>query len=408
MSIACSVPRLVSFKEYLPARSPFAALFLAAALLLTGPPARAGHWDLQAACTQQPTPDPSFSSHVGGGNFQIGPCHSQANTGGGQTANASMTATITLTATWVPDGAPASDPPPPKLMLEESATTSWSGSSSAGQAPTGSSGNPVGGAETPMSPPPSASNAGGTRTGHAFTAMSVSGGTATLTRVFTGSASAASSPQRGCSATAGLDGYSAHIHAHPYNFKEASYSDDGQGQMFFTYNWKSTSGDLNSINGLVYEHVDYSGNPCPPGQHITDSTTGKPGYEPPSPPFGGWYLPLIADHYLDPTNTAVSAAANAGKLDDSQFKLKIFNIGTDNKYQPASFSGVQEYRFHCGTPGCPDNSTPTKIDGPDAGAYTILRDFSLRDGTKTPRDWLYKVTKGSHSAQVIVNYEPPF
>lgn len=258
-----------------------------ATMLFSPPAARAGSWVFTCTGSGSATPDSNSSTPQAGGNhYRFGGCTSSASTGRGATAQADMSVTITLKGTWTHNvgQTDATDPAPPSVWLEETGSAFWSGVTHTSTPPTGSCTNPLKGGETEVA---STNPIGGTRSGHQFTQVSVSGGVATLTRTFSGTASAPSAPANWSSATAGLGSYQVTVHPTPYNFKKVVGGGNigFDGTLSFTYDWLSTDSNRSDLTTCYWrEYVTYQG---PVG------TAANPNkYYPQNPPFN--FIPEVS------------------------------------------------------------------------------------------------------------------
>lgn len=110
--------------------------------------------------------------------------------------------------------------------------------------------------------------------------------------------------------------------------------------------WKSTSGSLAGINGVVYENVLYDHNPEPPHSFETDA--GIRYFIPEDPPFFGW--PRTPEHhnwwyYRD--EGMLHATGSTGSMKDHH---KTYSL---DRYEASSFSAKQKFFFYCEEQKCP-------------------------------------------------------
>ncbi len=373
------------------------SLVLAAALCPSA--AQAGHFDFAASTyTNSDPPDSTFQAPLtGGGHYLFGSCRSDSSTGNGATAHANMSVTITLKATWTHDAGQtdANDPAPPLVCLEETGSSFWSGVTHTSTPPTGSCSNPLKGGETELA---STNPIGGTRSGHQFTKVAVSGGVATLTRTFSGTASAPSAPANWSDAKAGLGSYQVTIHAQPYNFHQlGAVMDNGDGTLSWNYVWNSTTGNLSDIGPgcTIYEYVSYDGNTT--GTYFS----GPPaGYAPPHPPVGPASNGGIYANFnptISPNPTVPGGAASAGAMNDIQDKP--YSFAASSSCVAATWTATQTYKFD-------DTATGEKaivVPGPGAGPMTITRHVYPVGTPPNLPTWYYTVNKsGSTSTPIVI------
>jgi len=378
-------------------------LVLMTTLLSTAPPARAGDFNF-ASSTYAPSVTPDANSgtpQAGGNHYLFGSCADSASTGNGAVSTAKMSVTITLRGVWTHDAGQtdATDPAPPGVCLEETGTAGWSGVTHTNTAPTGSCSNPLKGGDVEFA---STNPIGGTRSGHQFTNLTASGGVVTLTRTFSGTASAPSVTQNWSSAQAGLSSYQVTVHAQPYNFRQAMGQDNHNGTLTFSYTWLSTDGDVSHLTScVVYEHVTYQG---------AHGTSANPvPYQPSFPPWDmAWSSPPNGLH--DPTElpnpklpaTNVNPAAGIG-LGDGQNIVGGFLLPANNTDSvSSSFIATQNYWFDDSA----TNEQMLQIPGPDSGPISIVRtvhnNYNPATGYPTPFGYVYTVIKNGVSGQKVL------
>jgi len=147
--------------------------------------------------------------------------------------------------------------------------------------------------------------------------------------------------------------------AEPTNFQLVEWWDIGGGDLMFYYEWDSTSGNLEHLNGCdVGEKVFYP--------------NGDP-YVPPDPPFDSWAIP---------NPTSKWQPANTGCFYDFHHKVGGFST----PYCNASFTGLQRYRYRDCT-GSPIDLT---------GTISIIREVFESGG-----NWWYSTTKDLGYAEAM-------
>jgi len=233
---------------------------------------------------------------------------------------------------------------------------------------------------------------GGTRSGHQFTQLPVSGGVVTLTRTFSGTASAPSTSYNWSSAQAGLGRYQVTVHATPYNFRRVNaYGTPptssvlvGAGDLHFHYEWDSTSGNIAS-NGThpdlaaieLHENVDAPSSPT-----VTDAK-GIVYYDTDDPPFA-WNPQVHFD--------SVIVMADAGAIEDHHTWGATPGASLSSSFQPPykadSFNQTQTYKFH--DPATMASGAEEIIPG-NAGPFTI-KEAVIAD-SNSPSGYSYQVTK---------------
>ena len=174
---------------------------------------------------------------------------------------------------------------------------------------------------------------------------------------------------------------------HPINFhQDGPAIDDGNGNLIFTYSWESSTGHLEDlVNCDFYEHVSYDGNPDPYGLAYAPGT-----YYPPDPPFDLWELdnPTMQPE----TGGDVGEDMTSGVFVDRQFH-DPFSPAED--LIPASFTGMQEFRYHSDDmPG--DALTDYVVL---MGPMTITR--QVYQGIN-PGTWFYSVSKSGQTATLAI------
>lgn len=366
-----------------------------AAMLLSSPAARAGHWEF--TCTGDgnntityaypgmlpkytPWPVPTAPQV---GSFSLGGFGD-----GSDYANSSVTTVnVTVTATWKADGG-QDDTPPPDVWLCESASADWSYGRSGtaddgfGDAPVPRSAFPGGAisftassytSPDPGVPPPPPPH---------WKKYPVSGGSVTLPkRTLTAEADYPDMyGDYGRNCYANVDSYTVTVHPQPYNYRMTSHSDDGSGDLSFTYDWSSTSGNKGNLTDCyAHERVSYNG------------ATGPHSYYPPNP--------FSLGSGLD--NPTVLP-----KTDDPSASMAV-TIGTDTHYVWASTSpystsitvpATQRYEFN----DYATHETDTLIPGPDS-TPTITRAITNNRPSYPPGIWWYSVTKHGFTAWKQLN-----
>jgi hypothetical protein len=151
--------------------------------------------------------------------------------------------------------------------------------------------------------------------------------------------------------------------------------DDGNGVLYFEYEWESESGNINDFLNqglLIGEIVEYSGE----GQNLT--CQGQPCFCPFSPPYSGECVnnPYIEDQLL----------VGVG-LPDEQKVYSSFVM----PYQANVFYGEQHYRFR--DPLLMSESEYETLLGP----FFIRRNVFLDNAV-----WKYRIEKDGVSAELIL------
>jgi hypothetical protein len=163
----------------------------------------------------------------------------------------------------------------------------------------------------------------------------------------------------------------------PINFRQITGRDNGNGVIYFEYQWDSESGTPSDLSGIMIgEIVDYN---CTEGDCFTDN--GIPVFRPTSPPYSGDYIrnPQIEDFQI----TTGSAFPDEHKPDSwTPFK---------KPYRADVFSATQFYRFH--DPVLMDADTYMELMGP-----LVIRREVYQDN----RVWKYKVEKSGVSSQLML------
>ena len=367
-----------------------------AAMLLSSPAARAGHWEFTCTGSGKVTttycqygidrgqPSPTEYNWVAptapqSGSFNLGGAF-----GGGSDYAVSAVAAIkvTVTATWKPDS--ASDPAPPDVWLCESSRVDWSYGRS-GTLQDGFSDPAVANQGTFGQ---TASTSPGTSIPPAlWTKVSVSGGTAKLPeRTFSAEADSPDFPF-GDLCIAHIDDYSVTVHATPYNFRRTNFDNQtpptsvvvAAGELQFSYWRSSTSGNMSDLSGeTIHENVD-----APSSPSVNDDK-GVPHFGPDFPPFN-WLVPFHSD--------PVSVSGNAsGMTDDHAYGDDPVHLDPSvsfhKPYKADSFDLTQTYKFN--DPTIMASGTEQIIPG-NAGPFTIT-DAVVAD-SNSPSGYSFQVSK---------------
>ncbi len=181
--------------------------------------------------------------------------------------------------------------------------------------------------------------------------------------------------------------YTVGVHAHPYGFEWAG-TPPGPGDpptrgswtgrvglLIARYGWKSTDGNLEHLNGFVYEYITYSGD----GVNETHAD-GKNYFVPVDPPFFAQYRNPL-DGFVDGgSGSTRHVALSEGRLRDEHLvpglHIPMPLVVDPDHWDHAehdftrSYTGIQQYRFFCEECGANE-----LMPGPDQGDQTIVRTF---------------------------------
>jgi len=411
-SRACWPPALAGLPRLLAHAAPLSFALLA--MTFCAAPAHAGHWQFSAAGSTdtstvhvegvlQPPPTPWAPPSAPSDNsltLQLpGATASDTNLSQPPSCDCTATASVKITANWVTDTT-SDNTPPTSVWLCENSSASWAAGPGYGVRNV----IPIQFGQPPPPPPPpppptvyggSASNASsdayvpvpatGIPTSGSSTLSAtqtappdgwhqypVSGGQVTLpTRTVTATASVTEGTVGKVSLSCGL-AYSITVHAQPYNFRSASFTDTSgvlhpavvidnpNATLSLSYLWSSTDGKNSDLTTCTFnENVTWDTN-----------TTGtvyptQKVYAPPSPPAGtdAQGHPI---GYLDPTvmgGPATNGAATDTFSPDSAYK---------GPYATISWWGDQTYVFSDSATG----EVNTPMPGPAAGSFRITRAFA--------------------------------
>ena len=154
----------------------------------------------------------------------------------------------------------------------------------------------------------------------------------------------------------------------PNNFQQTSCSDQGSGDLHFTYSWGSSTGQL----------ADLGVSHCTVGENVTYPGTANP-FPWPSPPFPN-------DSSTNPT--VIDLNATLGGLQDDH--LLAPSTTFVKPYSASSFTATQFYRYKC---ACGANAnTYVNLVGP----LSITRSVSQNSNGS----FKFTVTKSSCSATI--------
>ncbi|MFQ5708485.1 MAG: hypothetical protein ACE5HO_13590 [bacterium] len=163
----------------------------------------------------------------------------------------------------------------------------------------------------------------------------------------------------------------------PTNFRQKTGRDNGNGVIFFEYQWDPESGKPSDLAGIIVgEIVDYN---CAEGDCFTYN--GIPVFQPPSPPYSGNFVenPQIEEFAI----TTGTAFPDEHKFDSwTPFK---------KPYRSHVFTATQFYRFR--DPVLMDSGTYIDLMGPLSIRREVFEDNGL---------WKYRVEKSGVSSELVL------
>ena len=341
------------------------------AAIVSSVPAFAGHYDQVTTYNGTTTVTTAYSSESH--DWQTDGLSGQVGAHEWSHGSCNLSGTVTVTFTWVPDPALASDPAPQDVYGAEYADAYWSAEGTAMETVSGSRSVSIGGYTYPFQDYSDA-HYKSSMIAKSDTHRIGGGGKFKTECTLQSTCSGGGPPTPGENLTRSTTlyvgaSYSVNIIATPYGFEGVRMPwPDFVHDLGFSYTWKSTTGkksDLASVR--IYEHVTYQIKDATGKLILTDNE-----FVPPVPFHGVTIAHNPIDIHIYPQDDkSLWGWGNREELLDVHITC-LGNRGSAPSYE-GEFEASQEYRWYL--PAIHDVATDTGID---------TTGYSVMDGDKGP------------------------